>query len=988
MSVTSEVREDQKSISDSNIHVPVRNSRNQKDSRIFSTNRNSKTTPKNNTFSGQYNGPISSNSAYLNNDEAKVPNTIPGPHPYKTFDYSNTTCGCPKQSYPPQPYPPQQYPPQPYPPQDDLWDLQFCRWWGWNWVRKRDEIVSRQNKPWGKRKQAEPYVGKPKRRNPKHDDFFSWCGKLFKGRQKDCPLKIQEKEQLQEMYDTPSVMSLNKCFQPSAPNWDCKSINLHRACYGRNGRPASVSTICIKNQTRREADKCNRRKHRSWVCEKCESSSSEEGCLHVCQCPKSFPSGAEESVEYLALRMECLNSDNDDNVCCFQKQFKCCPSQLKKRCSKHAFPCKLKVVCEKKNDPYSRRPKECKIISDPYRGQFSQWKCTCGRCCSCMKDTPARYPQFSRLSNKCKCAPDLRPSKKQEYIIRCPLVHNKKFRMCSCCNVRCPGCECKLNSSKIMVDKCVSCPDIRVNQAQSLPENSQKDRFSQAYKNSTINHFHDFGSLKNGHVSGRVYGLNSRFTPENPVLNRANIINRFNVHDPFRRFTDTTEIPLVDNEHNIILTAVCEAIMSSHFSDQNNDNIIEEDPFLGNFDYLFSDDSQEPNPLQEVSQNFLDKVHKPVASTDKFLGYTNEDKPYKTIPLRSVKKTCLASSRIPLLKRNHNFINGEQSNTNIYDIINKNNFAFSNSIANVINNKCEIESNFNQNEKVHLNSEKCKDGADTFNPSVKFPGSLIKPSKFHEISIKGLLSKLSNTFINKNNTKFVSGSTFQTEEEILKLNSNNLPTESTLNSPPNSLPHQQYCNSDSCENNFEGKNSLWNESLSTYALQSGTNLSCQFQFQPVSTSYNQDDSSDLLKINGNYEIPSDLNREIISPVDVEYIENIIRKNRSHNVNTGQPQNYLNVLNSESKNENLYLDLENKSYINDNISAKAGCEGCENLNKSINSSMTSIKKSRIPIHDSGLSCKLLPIVEEHNVPSPSTEKISDCKRSPCSKEIEK
>lgn len=33
-------------------------------------------------------------------------------------------------------------PPDGPPDGDDLWDLQFCRWWGWNWVRKQEEMHS------------------------------------------------------------------------------------------------------------------------------------------------------------------------------------------------------------------------------------------------------------------------------------------------------------------------------------------------------------------------------------------------------------------------------------------------------------------------------------------------------------------------------------------------------------------------------------------------------------------------------------------------------------------------------------------------------------------------------------------------------------------------------------------------------------------------------------------------------------------------------
>lgn len=37
--------------------------------------------------------------------------------------------------------------PVPEPPpgvNSDLWDLQFCRWWGWNWVRKQEEMAAKQ----------------------------------------------------------------------------------------------------------------------------------------------------------------------------------------------------------------------------------------------------------------------------------------------------------------------------------------------------------------------------------------------------------------------------------------------------------------------------------------------------------------------------------------------------------------------------------------------------------------------------------------------------------------------------------------------------------------------------------------------------------------------------------------------------------------------------------------------------------------------------
>lgn len=35
-------------------------------------------------------------------------------------------------------------PPAP-PGANDLWELQFCRWWGWNWVRKQEELAKQHN---------------------------------------------------------------------------------------------------------------------------------------------------------------------------------------------------------------------------------------------------------------------------------------------------------------------------------------------------------------------------------------------------------------------------------------------------------------------------------------------------------------------------------------------------------------------------------------------------------------------------------------------------------------------------------------------------------------------------------------------------------------------------------------------------------------------------------------------------------------------------
>lgn len=32
--------------------------------------------------------------------------------------------------------------PPPPPGNDNGWELHFCKWWGWNWVRKKEVVVA------------------------------------------------------------------------------------------------------------------------------------------------------------------------------------------------------------------------------------------------------------------------------------------------------------------------------------------------------------------------------------------------------------------------------------------------------------------------------------------------------------------------------------------------------------------------------------------------------------------------------------------------------------------------------------------------------------------------------------------------------------------------------------------------------------------------------------------------------------------------------
>lgn len=931
----------------------------------------------------------------------------------------------------PQPctYPPCACPPYPYPPQDDLWDLQFCRWWGWNWIRKRDEIVNNQKKSYCTRRRGKSPKKFPKKhKNPKQDDFFSWCNKLFKGRQKECPLKTEEKRHLQDMYDTPSLVTISKCCQPSLPNWDCKSVNLQKnKCYCNSGRQTSMSTIFIKNKTKRNCEKINRRRHQ-YLCERGESTSSEEHCPHVYHSPKAALSSTEESVEYLALRMECLNSDNETNCRRHQRRLKCCqpqvcPTQIKNRFTKNACPYKFKAVCEEKvnTEPCRKHLMECNRIGDPYNGQFSQWTCKCGRHCTCLKDTSPRFPQFSKYPRN-KCIPRQDPIETRttkEYIIHCPLVHCKKQKKyCTCCNNCKPvDCECKYNNCKVMIDKCVSCPDMIKNQYQTKPQN-----YKIAFQDSIA------ATLKNGQfsspVSGKLYELNPRVICGTSIPNHSSFPNPIDVNHTFLNFyNDSSETHSVDKEHNVILAAVCEAIMSSRSSDQGTEKVIEEE--VTNYDYLFMDNySDVINSLNNGNYNYTNRIEKytqkPIHCTDRFIGsYGKNGKSYETVPLKAIKTAGIAGSRIPLLKRKLNE-STSTDHTNILKLANEyhpeiisNNVSRFNSPS--INKKIRTDISSYHIEK---DSEK-SDNLNTNTGSFKYPRSLIRSPKLPGISINGLFSAISNTFtknhLDKNDKKTMQSTLLNRGTDSIRLNSMN----SNLNSQPTTSLTEPFLHSPLAsftensspsnnvsqglyEDNYSRKNKLGIETLHRYVAHDTTPNAQVDPINVVSSSSHLDSFSNNIDLNlynfmHSNNIKSDAgsdvnpNNIINFTCDSNYFEHAFKSNT---VSYKNPQSYLRPVDTEDK-KNEHVTISNILQIQqtfkeskENELFRGLCE--QELENFVNTKKdmttnTAIRKSRIPIQDAGVrDChRLVPIIEEYNVEASHTETNSEIDNIACS-----
>ncbi|CAH1990431.1 unnamed protein product [Acanthoscelides obtectus] len=219
--------------------------------------------------------------------------------------------------------------PPPPPPGEELWELQFCRWWGWNWVKKKDELgvaaamragprVSIEEEPQPGMRQSEEHGGNMRKRcsptmcNNERQMMITNRSPYERKVQKkhikqlcNClcfKKKPQGTPSIQNMYSTPS-----------------NSVILHETyTCGVIHNQDSVARLeaerNISRKGRRESCRCRSAVAHPWFNKvKEESESSHEGYVGGCQCccAKANKSSTEESIEILNVRIKHIISATD-----------------------------------------------------------------------------------------------------------------------------------------------------------------------------------------------------------------------------------------------------------------------------------------------------------------------------------------------------------------------------------------------------------------------------------------------------------------------------------------------------------------------------------------------------------------------------------------------------------------------------------------------------------------------------------------------------
>lgn len=571
-------------------------------------------------------------------------------------------------------------------------------------------------------------------KSSKRNHFFSWCNKVFNIKKKHKYLKCDEKRHLQELYNTPCS---SICFdrQPCKTRdfGTCPSNRqMNYPCYCNNGRQTSMSTVVIRNKTRKELCKCYNCKAKSWVYEHSDSSSNEEPCKYVSKCSrKESRSNTEENVEYLSLRMECLKSDCESGRRCPKLYY-----QPLCHCNRNPSPCQQRI------------PRFC------------------------------RYPR-----SDCRG--------KREYIIHWPYIRRK------CCK----NCKCK--EEKKTIDKSIGCPNTSEEEPRKacdkIIRNAFVDTFMQTSK--ALN-----DGFYSSPASGKKYNLEAKTFVGRPVLKENLLPKPLSVSEAFPRNSNSLNLSGIETEHTLLLTAVCDALMSSKASDETYKQSIN----LKNSKFT---KSKSFHTLQELQ----DKNFKP-----DLCNLINTPKSSK-------------SSRIPIRKSNK-LRNGSEATLYSVDY-----------------------SSIEENEKP-----KCTALTDPL--FFKSPQELSGARKHSRMSLTGLLSALTNVISTKSNNKKLEKKSktdlsFQKDKTYHVLFTTNQEYDSLTNTPPpqqsegivfqeildttqqtQTATERQSEKEIQCSSSAENKN----QSNSIHFKDSKPTKTCKINQKTVSQSTSADDEEEVL----------------------------------------------------------------------------------------------------------------------------------------------
>ncbi|XP_060536267.1 uncharacterized protein LOC132708147 [Cylas formicarius] len=447
------------------------------------------------------------------------------PSLYRSSHATETCTASPKCSHDREKFPYKEFPPPAPPGGENAWDLQFCRWWGWNWVRKKKSGTSLENTDQTTNNEAET----SDRRFQKSSLFQSQFQSKHKRQKKSIPrvppLPIgqehdrnnncrchQHRNQLSGRV-TPlptkrELKELCKCLVFKKPSGILPSPDMQHLY-----NTPSNSVLAIRKRTytmddqqiKSSVDKQlyidhKKRKMRSWN-KNGHTSSSEE----VIAGPTSIyrpHSSTEDSVEYLTVKLQQIKS----NICCPCREYS---SKREQEPVKHTTEMQTLREAQEDKAIQTINSEQHNTVEKvlKYNGKKKKticiMLCCCGSCLQAQGDNKIK-------SNK---------SKEDAFIT----------------DVRKTSCEIgKGCTNHMWTKKCVS-------------DEATTPFYNKDYYESPL--------------TGKTYSLGPVILNNNEELKLPELVD---VNEDLECLKKLKSVAKSEEEHRVMLDAVCDAILSEH----------------------------------------------------------------------------------------------------------------------------------------------------------------------------------------------------------------------------------------------------------------------------------------------------------------------------------------------------------------------------------------------------------------------------------------
>ncbi|CAG9863859.1 unnamed protein product [Phyllotreta striolata] len=314
--------------------------------------------------------------------------------------------------------PPPPPPPPPPPCADDSWELQYCKWWGWNWVKKDRSEMNKYAAPSpceGPTRDNLPPVRCPampiKRVDKNNNRFKDFCNCLFSPNRKTA-------ESLQRLYSTPS-----------------NSLIYESLCCGNQERGLDSYT-CMELRNRSNKNTPNKRS-KDKICKCPQEQEKKEKRKKHCTC--------KDSISSLSNGCNCKEKEPPKKGCNCKESKVNAMRACNFKDSNSELPPQMCCNCKDSNNNLIKKCCECNETNCPK-------KCCCGcmepsnvarKCCGCP-------PNPSNAVNCCGC-----PKKSEEedtITYDCPCQTKPETKCSPCQTVKTNMCECLK-----IPEKCTCC---------------------------------------------------------------------------------------------------------------------------------------------------------------------------------------------------------------------------------------------------------------------------------------------------------------------------------------------------------------------------------------------------------------------------------------------------------------------------------------------------------------------------------------------------